>query len=547
MSDIITTLHPENDETINLYPNIKKENIPSAAIDETKLAEDVLEILDGIDTRLTNAIASIQQPKYYSTLPTTDKGLIVYSDGYLYSWDGTQYVTTGILYQATQVDDNLNYNVKYNKYNIGIFEITEQNGYLNGSGWYEGTSSYHSKSTGKIYCKENDIFYYRGYGRYDGKSVLYYNSNNVIIGSETFDSKYGFTKVTIPANTSYAIFSSYSATGYDVEFELQSGLSINKNINTYEHVGFLQAGGSFASYANYHCIATKLIKCSEGDIFYYKGYGMYDGFSYVFFNDSGAVVTNGHINSRKSYTKITIPANVTSAIFSSYNDAGYSIIFDLIKDEPKLHINTLFGKKLCVCGDSFSAIYNLVSDTYATMIANKNYMELKDFGVSDTYAHYGEKGFTNSANSYYYQNIPADADYIIIAYGLNEIGTTVGDSTSSDNTTIWGAYNEALAWLIENRPNAKIGIMCNDAWFTYALRNTLKDIAHYWGVNFLDLKGSDTPLFIGGKYAEDGYSVSAAAISQRNSLYRISSENSHPNVTAHAARSSVIENWLKTM
>ena len=95
MSDIITTLHPENDENTNLYPNIKKENIPNKSIDATKLSED-----------LFNLISGISQPKYYATLPTSNVGLVVYSDGYLYSWNGTEYVTTGILYQATQIPDN---------------------------------------------------------------------------------------------------------------------------------------------------------------------------------------------------------------------------------------------------------------------------------------------------------------------------------------------------------------------------------------------------------------------------------------------------------
>lgn len=107
MSDIITTLHPENDANTNLYPNIKKENIPNGSVDEDKLSESVNEILNGIDERLTNAIASISQPKYYevANLPTTDVGLVVGSDGYIYSWNGSEYVSTGIVYQSTQISD----------------------------------------------------------------------------------------------------------------------------------------------------------------------------------------------------------------------------------------------------------------------------------------------------------------------------------------------------------------------------------------------------------------------------------------------------------
>lgn len=95
MTDIITTLHPETDEDTNLYPNIKKENIPNKSINLNRLDDDVTSILENFN-----------QPKYYSVLPSGDVGLIVYTDGYLYYWNGTQYISSGIVYQATQVPNN---------------------------------------------------------------------------------------------------------------------------------------------------------------------------------------------------------------------------------------------------------------------------------------------------------------------------------------------------------------------------------------------------------------------------------------------------------
>ena len=41
MANIITTLHPQNDENSNLYPNIVKENIPDGSIDMAKLDDGV--------------------------------------------------------------------------------------------------------------------------------------------------------------------------------------------------------------------------------------------------------------------------------------------------------------------------------------------------------------------------------------------------------------------------------------------------------------------------------------------------------------------------
>lgn len=42
MAEVITTLHPENDDTIDLYPNIKKENIPANAIETAKIANEAV-------------------------------------------------------------------------------------------------------------------------------------------------------------------------------------------------------------------------------------------------------------------------------------------------------------------------------------------------------------------------------------------------------------------------------------------------------------------------------------------------------------------------
>ena len=101
MTDIITTLHPENDAETNLYPNIKKENIPNEAIDRSKLDESINELLDnigelhpaGVDTS-TNILAK-----------TSDTGIWIGSDtGKWYYWNGTQYVSGGT-YQATAIGE----------------------------------------------------------------------------------------------------------------------------------------------------------------------------------------------------------------------------------------------------------------------------------------------------------------------------------------------------------------------------------------------------------------------------------------------------------
>ena len=233
--------------------------------------------------------------------------------------------------------------------------------------------------------------------------------------------------------------------------------------------------------------------------------------------------------------------------FSTYQYTTHPLI---IKSYEPYNIgapNELLGKKYVACGDSFTrGDATPATSCYPYLISQRNNMTLVNMSANGTYIHNGSDGFTNPAKTYYYQNIPADADFITIAYGLNEISTPKGDKTSSDNTTIWGAWNEVLGWLTANRPHAKIGIISNDAWITYEFRNLLQEIAAYWGVAFLDLKEYGKPMLISGKFTEDG-DVSSVAKNARTTQYCISSQNGHPNVEGQLVRSWIIEDFLRGM
>ena len=235
--------------------------------------------------------------------------------------------------------------------------------------------------------------------------------------------------------------------------------------------------------------------------------------------------------------------------FSTYQYTQYPLkvvsLGEFLPINVKKQDNYLFKKKYVACGDSFTAGDVISSDkVYPYLIAQRNNMQLVNMAHNGSYIHYGENGFTNPNNSYYYKNIPLDADIITIAYGLNEISTSIGTKESNDNTTIWGAYNEVLDWITTNIPNAKVGIISNDAWMTYELRNTLQEIAFYWGVEFLDLKEYGKPFMISGKYSQDG-NTNPSVVTQRTNQYCVSSTNGHPNELGHKVRSYIIENFLR--
>lgn len=102
MSDIITTLHPENDESVNLYPNIKKENIPSESIDRTKLDAAINSLLNSINELHPSGVDTAAHILAF----TYNKGIYIGSDtGNWYYWNGTAYVSGGT-YQAAQIADD---------------------------------------------------------------------------------------------------------------------------------------------------------------------------------------------------------------------------------------------------------------------------------------------------------------------------------------------------------------------------------------------------------------------------------------------------------
>ena len=101
-NDIITTLHPDQDPNTNLFPNIKKENIPIKSIDRNKLGDDVNSLLNSINELHPSGVDISTNILAF----TINKGIYIGSDtGHWYYWDGTQYVDGGV-YQVTEIADN---------------------------------------------------------------------------------------------------------------------------------------------------------------------------------------------------------------------------------------------------------------------------------------------------------------------------------------------------------------------------------------------------------------------------------------------------------
>jgi hypothetical protein len=314
----------------------------------------------------------------------------------------------------------------------------------------------------------------------------------------------------------------------------------------------------------------------EGEIYRITGtisymsalYGLYDANGRVMVLYPHDVTTNPAV--RETVT-ITIPQGAVELRVSSIGSQNLIVEKGGTSNKVNHDFNILDGKKWAACGDSFTegdfsnytdANGNTGSNsdafdptsghykTYPWWIGKRNNMDvqwLAECGTDFTNVEGATKPFSVTSSYINYSKIASDCDYVTIMYGLNETNLTVaqiGTKTDTTNTTLWGAYNVVLTSILTANPTVKIGIIIADAGMSQAYHDALIEIANYWGIPYLDLKnGEDVPLMIGGRFGD----TSPTAVSLRNAAFKVSESNSHPNVVAHKYRSTVIENFLRSL
>lgn len=345
----------------------------------------------------------------------------------------------------------------------------------------------------------------------------------------------------------------------DIEQKYIQNITVNNGKWVYESIG---KGASLSVY--------------EGEVYQITGtisylsalYGLYDANGHVMVLYPHDVKTDPQV--RETVT-ITIPQGAVELRVSSIGSQNLIVEKEGTSNKVNHDFNILDGKKWAACGDSFTAgdftnyvdseghsgresdAYDTASGHYKTYpwwIGNRNNMDIQWLAA-------GGADFTNiegsanpfSANNSYinYTQIANDCDYITLMYGLNETGLTnteIGTKVDTTNSTLWGAYNVVLTSILTANPHVKIGIIISDAWMTQTYHDALIEIANYWGIPYLDLKnGEEVPLMIGGRFRE----TSPTAVDARNTAFKCSASDAHPNVEGHKYRSTVIEQFLRSL
>lgn len=231
--------------------------------------------------------------------------------------------------------------------------------------------------------------------------------------------------------------------------------------------------------------------------------------------------------------------------------------------------NVLFGKKWVACGDSYtkgdftgyvdsqgktleeSDAYDReygMYKTYPWWIAKRNGMILVNeaiMGSTLAYPRSGNPEETSAFSFERYKNIPSDADYITLWFGINDAShCDLGNKGDGTVNTFYGALEVVLYYLITHHPKAKIGVIVTNR-STAEIRQATRDVCNSFAIPYLDMMGDRKVPIIFGK--EESTGVSSNIVGVRNNQFVVSSSNSHPNLWAHEYESTFIENWLRSL
>jgi hypothetical protein len=75
------------------------------------------------------------------------------------------------------------------------------------------------------------------------------------------------------------------------------------------------------------------------------------------------------------------------------------------------------------------------------------------------------------------------------------------------------------------------------------MSNCLKSIAEWWALPIIDM-ANNTQI---PPMTQSKSDINPFILSKRNSVFKTSASNSHPNQNAHNFRSTIIENFLRSM
>ena len=178
-------------------------------------------------------------------------------------------------------------------------------------------------------------------------------------------------------------------------------------------------------------------------------------------------------------------------------------------------------KKVCFCGDSFTAVTSVKS--YVDFLNEGGYCDGTNLGISGSYP--------SSWLQVHEKDITNEYDIYFIAFGLNALDTPDGAYNDNTNDTFCGQMNILIDKIYSVCPNARIIVWCMDGWFTEARSNALKELSSYKGCEFYSMKSDEKiPVRLNGKFDGVLPNLSSDIVTLKNNALKL--VDNHPNEKA---------------
>lgn len=212
-------------------------------------------------------------------------------------------------------------------------------------------------------------------------------------------------------------------------------------------------------------------------------------------------------------------------------------------------IGSLRNKVWYCAGDSTT--YGIEEGrSYAQIIAERNGMELWKDGISGTVmTSYPDMKQISAFSFDRYLNIPENVDFVTLWFGINDstMGYPVGELDSDDPATFCGAYNKVLTWIINNRPNARVGLVVTHR-ATGSIKNAIRNLAKKYGLSTFDITNDPSIPFWHPQESYGASDVSESVKTLRTSQWWYESNNCvHPLTAGYEAISYPFESWLRSL
>lgn len=417
----------------------------------------------------------------------------------------------------------------------------------------------------EVELDNNSIYEFSGFNNFSANGIIIFNpSDNSIINytpiannSNRYENVSLIFKTNISGLKAYINSNKYNGTtiGYEKIYNTflskLSLVSIEKNLNKLTEIeGYLpdlrETTASIDTikmslYADGH---TNVYKISKGTKYLISGANIY--------NYCGAVILNEkmQVAYKSSNTNVGGTPDSFTYEFTATND-GYVYLLDWLYNTTHIistinivePINKYKSKKWSLIGDSLTdPNVNESVKKYYSYIQDDLGINIQNLGQSGC----GYKRKFNDGNNFVEQSLllDNDVDIVTIFGSFNDQHYFDVMGTVNDNTTdtLLGSVNVTINNIINNHPNAKIGIIIPTPWSGINPKNLSSNASTYLDGIRTIAKNNSIPIL--DLFYESNLYPWVASFRQ---LYFVNNDGVHPNTDGNKRFAYQIEEFIKRL